>query len=231
MQVPFLDLKAQHQPLKAEILSHWQEIIEGCGFIGGKHVAAFEQEFAAACNVGHCVAVSNGTGAEIVSNPAILTVGQAPAITAQPAAVTVFAPAPATFTVTATGYPLAYQWQDGTGAAIPGATSAAFTIPATSAALNGSTYQVVVSGFGAPVTSNAGSLTVNTAATITTQPVGRTVAIGAPLNLSVTASGVPATFSYQWYRNGAAITGATSAAYSVAAATLADNGNYLCDRE
>jgi dTDP-4-amino-4,6-dideoxygalactose transaminase len=63
MQVPFLDLKAQHQPLKAEILSHWQEIIEGCGFIGGKHVSAFEQEFAAACNVENCVAVSNGTDA------------------------------------------------------------------------------------------------------------------------------------------------------------------------
>ena len=194
----------------------------------GATAATYSTAPVSAANDGgsYTVAVSNGIGAEIVSKPAILTVGQAPAIIVQPAAVTVFAPAPATFTVTATGYPLAYQWQDETGAAIPGATSAAFTIPATSAALNGSTYQVVVSGFGAPVTSNAASLTVNTAATITTQPVGQLVAIGAPLNLSVTASGVPATFSYQWYRNGAAITGATSAAYSVAAATLADNGNY-----
>lgn len=63
MEVPFLDLKAQNQALKAEILPLWEEILDSAGFIGGKHVNAFEEEFASACSVKHCVAVNSGTDA------------------------------------------------------------------------------------------------------------------------------------------------------------------------
>ena len=63
MKVPFLDLKAQNQALKAEILPLWEEILDLAGFIGGKHVSAFEEEFASACSVKHCVAVNSGTDA------------------------------------------------------------------------------------------------------------------------------------------------------------------------
>lgn len=63
MKVPFLDLKAQNQALKVEILPLWEEILDSAGFIGGKHVNAFEEEFAYACGVKHCVAVNSGTDA------------------------------------------------------------------------------------------------------------------------------------------------------------------------
>ena len=63
MKVPFLDLKAQNQALKVEILPLWEEILDSAGFIGGKHVSAFEEEFASACSVKHCVAVNSGTDA------------------------------------------------------------------------------------------------------------------------------------------------------------------------
>ena len=63
MEVPFLDLKAQNQALKAEILPLWEEILDSAGFIGGKHVNAFEKEFASACSVKYCVAVNSGTDA------------------------------------------------------------------------------------------------------------------------------------------------------------------------
>lgn len=56
---------------------------------------------------------------------------------------------------------------------------------------------------------------------ITTQPVAVTVEDGQTASFSVVASG--AGLVYQWLRNGAAITGATSATYSSAAAA-ADNG-------
>jgi dTDP-4-amino-4,6-dideoxygalactose transaminase len=65
MHVPFLDLKAQHAPLKEEILGCWSEILDTAGFIGGPQVAALEKEFAAACGTSHCIAVSNGTDALI----------------------------------------------------------------------------------------------------------------------------------------------------------------------
>ena len=63
MEVPFLDLKVQHNALKTEILPLWEEILESASFIGGKHVAAFEEEFANACSVKYCIAVNSGTDA------------------------------------------------------------------------------------------------------------------------------------------------------------------------
>jgi dTDP-4-amino-4,6-dideoxygalactose transaminase len=61
--VPFLDLRAQNRALRAEILPLWEEILHSADFVGGKHVKAFEEEFAEACSVRHCVAVNSGTDA------------------------------------------------------------------------------------------------------------------------------------------------------------------------
>jgi len=63
MEIPFLDLKAQHLKLKKEILLLWEEILESAQFIGGKHVTGFEEDFARACGVDHCVSVGSGTDA------------------------------------------------------------------------------------------------------------------------------------------------------------------------
>jgi len=61
MEVPFLDLNAQNRTLKNEILAFWEEILNSSAFVGGSHVKAFEEEFASACSVRHCVAVNSGT--------------------------------------------------------------------------------------------------------------------------------------------------------------------------
>jgi glucose/arabinose dehydrogenase len=61
------------------------------------------------------------------------------------------------------------------------------------------------------------------APSITTQPASRTVAVGQPATFTVAASGT-APLSYQWRRNGANISGATAASYTLASAQLADNG-------
>ena len=63
MDVPFLDLKAQNRALKDEILPLWEEILKSASFVGDKHVKAFEEDFAEACSVKHCVAVNSGTDA------------------------------------------------------------------------------------------------------------------------------------------------------------------------
>ncbi|MFB9242288.1 hypothetical protein IV454_16755 [Massilia antarctica] len=65
-----------------------------------------------------------------------------------------------------------------------------------------------------------------TAASITTQPRTQAVQAGQPATFSVVASG-SGTLSYQWWRNGAAVAGATSAIYTTLAATLADSGDVL----
>jgi len=42
VDVPFLDIKVQNSALRHEILPLWEDILDSAGFIGGKHVKAFE---------------------------------------------------------------------------------------------------------------------------------------------------------------------------------------------
>jgi Zn-dependent metalloprotease len=58
---------------------------------------------------------------------------------------------------------------------------------------------------------------------ISTQPASVTVTAGSTASFSVGASGGTAPYTYKWYRNGAVISGATAATYSLTAQT-ADNG-------
>ena len=151
-------------------------------------------------------------------------VGTAPLITNQPASQTVTVGQAATFSVAATGTsPLRYQWQKN-GAAISGATSATYTTPATMSADNGSQFSVVVSNSAGSATSNAATLTVSGAPSITTQPTSQTVAAGQTATFTVVATGT-SPLSYQWQKNGAAISGATAASYTTPATMSADNGS------
>src|SRR5688500_10987643 len=63
MSVPFLNLKAQHQALKTEILAAVGEVLDGTAFAGGPYVAKFEEEFSAYCSTKFAVGVGNGTDA------------------------------------------------------------------------------------------------------------------------------------------------------------------------
>ena len=62
-----------------------------------------------------------------------------------------------------------------------------------------------------------------TAPTITSQPSSRSAAPGTSVTFSVRASGL-APLRYQWQRNGANISGATSQDYTIASVATADNG-------
>jgi O-glycosyl hydrolase len=151
----------------------------------------------------------------------------APTITTQPANKAVTAGQTATFSVVAAGTaPLSYQWQKN-GASISGATSANYTTPATATTDSRSTFQVVVSNTAGSVTSSAATLTVNPATvapTITTQPANQTVTAGQTATFSAVAAGT-APLSYQWQKNGANISGATSANYTTPATASTDNGS------
>lgn len=63
MTVSFLDLEAQHRPLREKILTAWAAIYDSARFVSGDHVAAFERAFGSAHEVEHTIAVSNGTSA------------------------------------------------------------------------------------------------------------------------------------------------------------------------
>jgi hypothetical protein len=65
---------------------------------------------------------------------------------------------------------------------------------------------------------------ITTPPAITTPPGNASVVIGNPATFTVVASGT-APLSYQWEKNGMAVTGATTANYTIAAAALGDNGS------
>ena len=113
------------------------------------------------------VMVSNSAGS-VTSAQATLTVNTtptAPAITAQPANITVTAGQAATFSVTTTGTaPLAYQWQKN-AADISGAINASYTTPLTTTADTGALFRVMVSNSVSSITSNTATLTVNPSTT------------------------------------------------------------------
>lgn len=63
MNIPFVDLKAQYQSIKAEIDEAMAEVLNQTAFIGGKPVAKFKSDFENAYGIKHCVPCANGTDA------------------------------------------------------------------------------------------------------------------------------------------------------------------------
>ena len=63
----------------------------------------------------------------------------------------------------------------------------------------------------------------STAPSVSTQPASQSIALGQPATFKVVASGT-APISYQWQKNGTAISGATAAIYTTPATTSGDNG-------
>jgi len=151
----------------------------------------------------------------------------APVITAQPVSQVVCpGTGSATFSVTATGAPLTYQWRKD-GVDIAGATSATYTIAAVQAS-NVATYSVLVTNESGSVLSN--SVYLNTI--IAVQPVATATCQSTATSINVVANGQSLT--YQWYRNtanantgGTSISGATSATYSPSV-SAASNLYYYC---
>ena len=63
VEVPFLDLVAQHRVLREELLEVFSAALGEAAFVGGPAVAAFEADFAAFGGFRHVIALSNGTDA------------------------------------------------------------------------------------------------------------------------------------------------------------------------
>jgi dTDP-4-amino-4,6-dideoxygalactose transaminase len=62
-RVPLVDLGRQHAEIAEEVGTGFAEVLAAADFIGGKAVAAFEQEYADALDIPYVVGVANGTDA------------------------------------------------------------------------------------------------------------------------------------------------------------------------
>jgi dTDP-4-amino-4,6-dideoxygalactose transaminase len=65
--VPFVDLVGEHRRLRATLEDAVRGVLASGRFVLGPELAAFEEEFAAYCGVGHCVGVASGTDALIIA--------------------------------------------------------------------------------------------------------------------------------------------------------------------
>ena len=63
MEVPYFDLTAQYELLRAEITAAIDDVCGKAAFILGEQVEQFEHGFAEYCGVKHCVALNSGTSA------------------------------------------------------------------------------------------------------------------------------------------------------------------------
>jgi len=148
-----------------------------------------------------------------------------PHITVQPVSQTVTAGQSTSFSVSAMGSGVTYQWQKN-GGAITGATNSSYSTPLTTVSDSGSEFTVTVSNNFGSVTSNPALLTVNAAMSapvITIQPSNQTVTVPNSAVFSAAAAGT-APMSYQWMRNGLSISGASGPTYTTPATSTSDNG-------
>ncbi len=183
--------------------------------------------------------VSSACASSVVTNYGLLTVNENAAVSSQPTNQTVCAGASATFSVAATGSPLSYQWQVSTDNGsnftnIGGQTAATLTLNAVTAGMNNNQYRCVVSSTcPASINSNAALLTVNTAASVASNPSNTVVCEGTSASFNVTASGTINSYQWQISTNGGVnfndIPGATSSVLNLSAVSAAMNSyQYRC---
>lgn len=148
----------------------------------------------------------------------------APSITTQPVSQTVVLGSSVTLSVGVSGGgTLNYQWKKN-NVNIASSNSPTYTIAAAAKSDSGD-YTCVITGICGTVTTATATLKVNyitisQSPTLITQPCDST-----NVTFFVTASS-NSVFTYQWKKNGVAIPGATSSAFSINPVTNADTGKY-----
>ena len=159
----------------------------------------------------------------MTSSAAKLSPIQIPQITSQPKADTICIGTPVTFSVSANGKGLKYQWRKG-GTPITGAISPVFTILSATNSDYG-LYDVDITDTCGliHVVSNPAQLIVNQTPVISTQPSNQSLCEGSTATFTVAASPVS---SYQWLKNGIAAPGATSNQFVINNVLIADTGSY-----
>ena len=171
----------------------------------------------------YSVFIENDCG-EQLSDYALVEILQPATISQQPQGLYVCNGGEALFSVQAAGTGLTYQWLKD-GEEIEGATASTYEIAAVTPDDAG--YYSVVIDNGCPVTSGSARLIVLSAApTIAHQPQSLDRCVGQSATFTVSVSGIPEQYSFQWHKDGTAISGATNASYTISQTVLASAGAY-----
>ena len=171
----------------------------------------------------YAVVITNAAGS-VTSANAALVVNVPPSISTQPVSQTVNQGQNATFSVVAAGTaPLAYQWRLNT-LSIIGATDSSYTRVSCQSSDVGS-YSVQITNVAGSIISADALLAVQTPPTIVTQPASQLANVSNTVVLTVSATGT-APLTYQWRKNGTAISGATLSSLTLAGLKWTNAGSY-----
>ncbi len=175
--------------------------------------------------------VVTGSCGTVTSDQAILTVTDKPVVT-NPTDVTVCETEGASFTITATGSSLNYQWKTSVGntslsnnTTYSGVKTNKLSITNATPTIAGGYYCAVTNLCGS-VPSQPGYLNVKPATQITLQPQGDALCAGNNITFRVVATGKNLT--YDWRFNNVSISGATDSVYTVPNIQPANAGDYTC---
>ncbi len=178
-------------------------------------------------NAGTYAVVVSGTCGNSVTNFATLAVNENVVVASAPVSLTNCPGTTASFSVSATGTGLNYQWLKD-GLALPGATSSTLTLNNV-ASVHAGPYAVVVRGTCGNAVTNSATLTVNENVVVASAPVSLTNCPGTTANFSVSATGTG--LSYQWSKNGTDLVNQTTSSLTLNNVTAADAGTYTITRD
>src|SRR5207249_3034689 len=175
-----------------------------------------------AADAGTYSVVVSGVCGNPITNSANLTVNQSVAVSSGPVSLIRCSGTSASFSVSATGTGLSYQWYK-FGSVLAGQTNSSLTLNNLSTS-DAAIYRVIVNGVcGSPVTNSAG-LTVNQNVAVSSPPVSLTNCGGTSASFNVSATGTG--LSYQWYKGGNALTSQTSNSLTLNNVSAVDAGTY-----
>ncbi len=183
----------------------------------------------------HCV-ITDGCGNTLLSDPAVLTVNQPINITAVPAGDTLCAGQSITFTVSATGSNLTYQWyKDGIiqnpGTGISGTNTPSLILNGLRLSMSGYYSCLITGPCGERLTATI-PVKVYEPVQITGQPANKTLCTGENAVFSVNAIGD--SLKYQWFKgltplsDGMNINGSNTSILLLSSITAGETGSYYC---
>lgn len=195
--------------------------------------------------------VSGACTPSVTSDAVTLTVNDLPSVTSQPSNSAICDGDNTSFSITASGTNISYQWEMSTdggatwttvsnGGIYSGAKSSTLVLTNATGTENNNQYRNVVSGTCSPeAVSNPATLTILPLPSFTAQPTDETVCPGTNASFSVTTSG--SVSSYQWQMstdggstwsavvNGGIYSGATTSTLQLTGVSISDNQNeYRC---
>lgn len=178
------------------------------------------------------VLVTNTDGNVTSAAATLVSVANAPVITAQPQSAGVVTNASVTLNITATGRsPFTFQWQKGTTNVGTPVTqpSGTFSLTVQGQTTNAGAYHCIVTNADGSVTSNDATVTVYSSGTVLMTPVDLLISDNEPITLAVDLFHTTlVTRGYQWQKDTKNITGETQRTFTRAHGTFTDGGLYRC---